>query len=352
MDEQEDRKMEIEKLKHVVKELPEEEAKSLLFHILLRVNLLKEKGYSEAEFVKDVKKIYRTVFDLTARSESKQEGTFKMVHILFGDSPAGGLKVALKNLGVDQEERVISFWDMFSVGPIWHLHEEIGKNARMKWMNHCFSAADYYDYTERFQKTIHEIHSLPEDQMITIWVAENAHEQTGLRYVLHLLNDRNHDVVVFNTTKLYRELFHNSKIEYTVLHTGEISPEKLEMIYKQGHISPLTQYEREDLEQEWLELSRQREHLRIWRNGRIVSVPEDYYDQYIIHMAKELHRKHNTNTFMKSARLIGHVLGHLDQYVGDGFLEYRVRKLIENGVFEMEGNLEAMRFYSVRLKKS
>ncbi len=54
---------------------------------------------------------------------------------------------------------------------------------------------------------------------------------------------------------------------------------------------------------------------------------------------------------MKSARLIGDVLGQLEQYVGDSFLEYRLKKLIEAGIFESVGSLEAMRFYSVRLKQ-
>ena len=44
------------------------------------------------------------------------------------------------------------------------------------------------------------------------------------------------------------------------------------------------------------------------------------------------------------------MLGHLEQYVGDGFLEYRLKKLIEKGIFQAEGSLEAMRFYSVKLK--
>ena len=69
----------------------------------------------------------------------------------------------------------------------------------------------------------------------------------------------------------------------------------------------------------------------------------------IIKRAKNLHGKKKSNKFMKSARVIGEVLGHLDQYVGDSFLEYRLKKLIEKGIFESEGSLEAMRFYSVRL---
>lgn len=37
---------------------------------------------------------------------------------------------------------------------------------------------------------------------------------------------------------------------------------------------------------------------------------------------------------MKSARLIGDILGHIEQHVGDSFLEFRLKKLIEAGVFE------------------
>ena len=53
---------------------------------------------------------------------------------------------------------------------------------------------------------------------------------------------------------------------------------------------------------------------------------------------------------MKSARLIGEVLGHLEQYIGDAYVEYRVRQLILNDTFEIKGVPKAMRFYSVRLK--
>lgn len=49
--------------------------------------------------------------------------------------------------------------------------------------------------------------------------------------------------------------------------------------------------------------------------------------------------------FMKSAR----VIGNLNQYIGDQFVKYRVRHLIMNGVFEIEGIPKAMRFYSVKL---
>ncbi|MBE3570179.1 MAG: DUF1835 domain-containing protein [Bacillales bacterium] len=346
--------MEKEKLKKAIKGLSEGEAKSLLFHLFLRVNLLKETEYSEAEFVNDVRKIYRTISDLAnEQSESSQEGTFQMVHILFGDSPAGSLKVVLKDLGVYKEENVISFGEVFSVGPIRQLHEESGKKARFDWIKNNFSDkyCEFFEYKQKFQRTIHQIKSIPEGKSIAIWIAENSHEQTGLRYVLHLLKGKNHEIKVINTTKMYAEHFNRPDSKYVVLHTGEIPPEKLQVIYEQSkQKAPLSQLERERFEQEWLSLSENGEALRIWRNGRILSVPEDYYDQYIINRAKKLHSKQKTNDFMKSARLIGEVLGHLEQYVGDEFLEYRLRRLIEKGVFEMKGSLEAMRYYSVKLR--
>jgi hypothetical protein len=349
--------MEIEEMRNKIQKLHDGEAKLLLFQIFLRMNLLKETEYSRDQFLHDVEKIYKTIDHVTNnQSGLKEEDDFKRVHILFGASPAGSLKVALKKMGT-KEEKVLSFWDMFSIGPVWRLHETSGEESRFDWLKTVMNDEyeEFQDYKQRYQKTVHQILSISEDVPITIWVAENAHEQTGLRYVLHLLKNKPNEIQVINSTELYAEHFHQPDISYTVLHTGEIPPEKLQVIYRQSKSnSLLSQQERENLEQEWLGLAENKKTLRIWRNGRIICVDADYYDQYIIAKAKELQikrqQKRETDDFMKSARIIGEVLGHLDQYVGDSFLEYRLRKLIEEGIFQVRGSMKAMRFYSVRLK--
>ncbi|WP_102272308.1 DUF1835 domain-containing protein [Cytobacillus massiliigabonensis] len=351
--------MEIEKLKKAIKELPEEEAKSLLFHVLLRMNLLRETKYSETEFVSDIENIYETVFEIArARTERSQEGNLHMIHILFGDSPAGSLKYALKQMGVSKSEKVISFWYMFSVGPVWKLHEKAGQQVRFDFMQKVMNDEhdDFRDYQKKFYETLDQIDSIPEDVPITIWVAENAHEQTGLRYVLHILKNKMNDIKVINSTKMFAGKFNRPDIEYMAIKTGEIIPEKLQVIYEESKLNAsLSKEERKALVEEWAALAETEETLRIWQNEKIKSVREDYYDQYMINMAKKLQinreRAKEPEVFMKSARLIGEVIGHLDQYMGDSFFEYRLRKLIEKGVFEMEGNLKAMRYYSVRLKQ-
>ena len=54
--------------------------------------------------------------------------------------------------------------------------------------------------------------------------------------------------------------------------------------------------------------------------------------------------------FLKAPRVISEALGLVEQLVGDTFLEYRLKQLIKQEVFEFEGSLDEMRFYSVKLE--
>ncbi|MCM3706940.1 DUF3658 domain-containing protein [Cytobacillus firmus] len=45
------------------------------------------------------------------------------------------------------------------------------------------------------------------------------------------------------------------------------------------------------------------------------------------------------------------MIGHLDEPIGDGFVEYRVRFLIYNGIFAIKGIPKSMRFYNIKLKE-
>jgi len=135
------------------------------------------------------------------------------------------------------------------------------------------------------------------------------------------------------------------------LHTGEIMSEKLQLIYENSSKTPaLSKEQREKFEQKWQALADTQEALRVWENRDIKSVDESYYDDLIINKAKMLHQKQENTEFILSARLIGEVIGCLDQYINDVYVEYRVRHLILKGVFEIKGIPKAMRFYSVKLK--
>ncbi|MGE7692932.1 DUF3658 domain-containing protein [Lysinibacillus sp. NPDC094177] len=86
------------------------------------------------------------------------------------------------------------------------------------------------------------------------------------------------------------------------------------------------------------------EHHELWNNRT-----EDRDDALIISCSKRLHEKDDEVKYYKAARLIGEVLGHMEQYRGDEWIEYRLRILVKQGVFTYKGDLKAMRLYEVKL---
>ncbi|RLL48309.1 DUF1835 domain-containing protein [Oceanobacillus piezotolerans] len=345
----------IDELKRILNNSSNDEMKSLLLQTFLRLKMLEESNrYTESEFIIDLKKTYHEFLHYKSNgTKAKDNKSYKNVHILFDASSSGTLKRVLHEMKLHEEENVISFSDLFSIGPMWRLHENTGVKHRYEWIkNHLIYDDDCLDqYLFHFNNTISMINAIPKNIRITIWAGENAHEQTALRFVLYLLRERNNEISLINSTEQLKSQFNIPDTESYPLHTGEIIPEKLRFIYeKNRNGSSLSQEQRKILEEEWQHLSTTKEVLRIWQYKMIKSVDESYFDEYIINKAKKLHKQQKSKEFMKSARLIGEVIGYLDQYISDEYIEYRVRQLIMNGIFEIKGVPKAMRFYSIKLR--
>ena len=344
----------LNELKNTINQLDEDELKSLLLQFLLRMQTVEEsKGYSEHQFFIDIKNTFNDLLEYQKNQANAQHSHYDTTHIVFGDSPTGSLKNALKKLGLDQKENIINFSDLFSIGPVWNLHDPQGITNRYDWLRTHINIDEEVlcNYVEQYYQTISDLEQTPSHHPIIIWAGDNAHEQTGLRFVLYLLKEKTNDIYLIDTNKAYKTHFDRREIEFTPLYMGELSSEHLKQIYEnKENIHALTQTERKIYEQQWEQLCSDKGVLRIWESNKIVSVPENFYDQFIINTVKKSHQKKKHNDFIKSARIIGGVIGHLNQYVGDGFIEYRVRRLIVDGIFDMEGVPKAMRYYSIKIK--
>lgn len=340
-----------DEMKEMINHLDDTELKSLLLQVFLRMQLVEErKGYSEQQFFLDVKNTYTDLLAYKNNQASNLQTQFHTTHLVFGDSPAGSLRVALKESDLIQHENIINISDIFSIGPIWNLHTSEGINNRYNWLRTHISMDDevLFTYEDNFNKNILALEQIPSHHKIIIWTGENAHEQTALRLMLYILKEKTNDIVMININEAYKMHFDRAEIEFTPRHMGEISANQLKQMYennKNSHV--LTQTERKTFEQQWLQLCVEKEDLRIWGNNEIISVSENYYDAYIVDTVRNFEEN---NPFIKTARIIGEVMGHLNQYIGDRFIEYRIIRLIMNGVFDMEGVPTAMRYYSIKIK--
>ncbi|MDA1638753.1 MULTISPECIES: DUF1835 domain-containing protein [Bacillus cereus group] len=332
----------IDKIKNVVEDMYEDEAKHLLQSILIQLNLLEE-NYSE-DTIKNLMDIPNQLLSNTSYKRNVKESSH--IHIAFDDSTAGCLKHMLS-----QEERleemVIAFSEFFSIGPIHKLHMNEGQLARQEWLVNNLTAYENYfeeEYLPRFLETMEELHTIPIETPITIWKADNAHEHVGLCFVMAQLKD-NKNIRIMNTSEASKEIL---KQEYAIRGTGELPPESLALLQKSFIELPcLTVEKRMQFECEWDRLSNSTEFLRVWKENEVHSVQEDYFDQFIIECAKSIGADRE---FLKAPRVIGEALGLVEQLVGDTFLEYRLKELIKQEVFEFIGSLDEMRFYSVKLK--
>lgn len=333
----------IDKIKNVVEDMYEEEAKHLLQSILIQLNVLEE-NYSE-DTIKNLMDIPKQLTSNTSYKRKVKESSH--IHIAFDDSTAGCLK---HMLGQEErlKERVVAFSEFFSIGPINKLHMNEGQLARQKWLVNNLTAYENYfedEYLPRFLETMEELHAIPSETPITIWKANNAHEHVGLCFVMEQLQDKK-NIRVINTSEASKEIF---KKEYAIRGTGELSPDSLALLQKSFAEFPyVTEEKRMEYEYEWDKLSNSTEFLRVWKENEVHSVQEDYFDQFMIECAKSVGADRE---FLKAPRVIGEALGLVEQSVGDTFLEYRLKKLIKKEVFEFEGSLNEMRFYSVKLKK-
>ncbi|WP_071394778.1 DUF1835 domain-containing protein [Bacillus tuaregi] len=189
----------IDELKRIVKHLPDDEVRTLLFQTFIRIQMLDETDrYSEEQFVVDLKRTYHDFLNFKRNQAERTGNSCKVVHILFGDSASGSMKRVLEEIERQNDEKVISFSDLFSIGPVWQLHTETGLKQRDEWLkNHLILDEDYLDeYQHHFYQTTTMINAIPNHTKIILWVGENAHEQTGLRYVLYLLRDKNNDIFI------------------------------------------------------------------------------------------------------------------------------------------------------------
>ncbi|WP_144485715.1 DUF1835 domain-containing protein [Bacillus safensis] len=275
-----------------------------------------------------------------------------MIHIIFGAAAAGSLKQAIREMKQNQIDDIIAFNDIYSIGPLLQLHEHKGQANRIEWLRNVMSNefGHFDDMVNDQHKMLQQIKEIKAGSRILIWAGSNAHEQIGLRYAVYLLKEKSIELSVINTTTAFDQLFNTNTRRMDIRHSGEITSEKLKVLYRsKQHIHTVSTEERERLQNEWLSFAKKNHTLRIWKKGQAISVPEDEFDAYLVKMAKRLHQSAPEDEYIVTPRLIGEVIGHLDQYIGDDFIEYRIKKLIDQEIFNMKGKLTSMRYYSIKL---
>ncbi|GIO83275.1 hypothetical protein J25TS5_02070 [Paenibacillus faecis] len=342
-------------IRKAVEGLRGDELKAYLRFLLAQISLL-DKKESQPSAIAELIELYDNVVSASNRREAgKISPDDTHVHIVVGHSFAGSIKQALRQIGWSETHKVIVLEEDYAIGPLGDLDLPKGRQARIDWFrDHISGGAEAYSsFEEEYEELLRQVAQISERAEVVIWAAGNACEQMGMRHALHLLSNKSNDIAVYNACTICEEMYNRPDAWIKYRHSGEIVPDKLcDALARMDGSGMLVPADIERLRQEWQALSEQANVLRIWRDGAVVEVPADSYDQYLLEKLDLLQSRAGNDGFLRAARLISEAMGHCDQTIGDDYFEYRLRTLIYDGVLEIKGVPAAMRYYSVRRKTS
>ncbi|WP_456278743.1 DUF1835 domain-containing protein [Bacillus sp. AK128] len=282
-------------------------------------------------------------------TESSDDVVYKTgaVHIVASESAAGTLRV-----GLEIPKQVIGLPDSLSIGPLWKLDENVGQTFRNEWIyEHINYEQDDNEYENKFFNILREIEDIPHQVPIYLWYGDNADEQIGLRFLLYILRGKTNEMIILNSTELYKKYIIPNVGCPEIFHTSQIEPKDIRSLFeKNKEKHPLSEQERTQFHIEWKSLSQTKGTLHLWKNKKIIGVDENHYDLLILNTIKMLHDEQERKDFIKVGMLIGEILTDINSLINAYYLEYRIRHLIYSGVLELKGIPKSMRHYSVKLR--
>lgn len=175
-------------------------------------------------------------------------------------------------------------------------------------------------------------------EKIRIWVSNAPASACGLRHLLWEIRDCDCPVSVVELPGL-RENGDGTVTHYT--DWNEVQP---------GHFARFLQLERElgsverrVLAFEWIEAQKENAPLRALVNGRLLGVPEDFYDHLL--------RRCMPDGLFRVGRLIGDVLGRYSLGVDDGWYYLRLQAMVKNGELKVVDSGDGDHPYSATLRR-
>lgn len=158
---------------------------------------------------------------------------------------------------------------------------------------------------------------LEDGETIRVWYSDAPYSRCGFYSLCRILQNYKNEVHIVKLPEY--AVRKTSIISYR--NWGEVSAEEFAGFL--SHERMLTKEEVRMYALLWIELTEDNSPLRAVINGRVTSVPEDFYDFLIW--------KRLTCKSIKEARLIGDILGYFQIGIGDWWFARRIEHFIQQG---------------------
>jgi len=293
-----------------------------------------------------------------------------MLEVLFSDSEKGSMKVAKNHYVNNMLSGAVSYigekptkaelekhfegqavggnsQDVVNIGfflDIGDISGEIDGNERQNifrkvWGRFDFDNKEQEQFFQNQREDMEKLLSAAKDGIpIRIWKSNAPYSTCGFHFVCHLLRNIDCNISVVSLPK-YNPISENEIEEYS--HWGEVDGSKFYQFLSLE--KQLTKIEKRIISDHWHDLMEENAPLRAILNGKLTSVPEDFYDFIIINNLPD-------NDFIM-ARFIGKLLGEYRLGVSDSWYALRIEKMIEENKLIVVENKDFSHPYGKVLRK-
>lgn len=268
-----------------------------------------------------------------------------MIHIVFNEADVHVLQQAME-LDETLQGRVVQIHDDYAVGPLNDLYVGEGINNRKDWWRSLLAGGDYDSEVDKPEKDDYKtaaelVGTMRRDaeEVIWIWAAQNKHDVSGYYWLLHYMKEFQGRVFILYLNNLP---FINEKgnIFYpTWLHT---IPAK-EFTKAKKLARPITLSEFEVDPDEWTRICNEGKGVRLLEGGKkLVGQDYDFYDAEL--------KKFVTQDWQKCSKIIHQFLNKATHTTGDAYLLWRLKGMVAEGVFDVQGELKNMKDFELKTK--
>jgi len=267
-----------------------------------------------------------------------------MVHIVFQQADIEALQKSFE-LDENFSGDIVQIQDDLAVGPIADIYTEEGRQARKQWWREVLEGGDYdglvdretADDTALVTELISRLNA-DENEVIWIWAAQNKHDVCGYYWLMSQLKEYQGRIFILYLNNLP---FINEKGNiFYPNNLFEIPAKEFLKARKLAREITLSEFEVDP--DEWTKLCNESRGVRLLEGGKkLMQADADYYDAAI--------KKYSSTDWQKASKVIHQFLNKEKELTGDAYLLWRIKWMIGQGIFDVQGNAGNMKDFEIKL---
>lgn len=267
-----------------------------------------------------------------------------MIHIVFNEPDVEVLQKAIE-LDETLTGEVVQIKDELAVGPLLDIYTEAGIETRKQWWREVLAGGDYDGHVDTGgiddNKTVAElIERLNTDaeEVIWIWAAQNKHDVCGYYWLMSQLKEYHGRIFILYLNNLP---FFNEKgnIFYPV-NLSDIPAKEFLKAKKLAREITLSEFEVDP--DEWMKTCNEYRGVRLLEGGKKITQEDyDFYDADL--------KKFISGDWQKASKIIHQYLSKAKHTTGDAYLLWRLKLMIAQELFDVQGKVEKMKDFEIKL---